>query len=292
MGIAQHGGNREWNAKVFEPGNISTEAVEFSPSFSSSGSEIYFAKSNDMWGKGAIKSSIYYSTKKDNKWSTPKLVSFSGTYDDSDPHLTRDGKTMYFVSDRPSEASRMSADIWMVKKDKGGKWGIPTRLKHPINSPGTEYSPRTDNKGNLYFASDRSDGYGQGDLYMAKREKGKFASPVNLGNSINTAKGEWNLEVNGSGDLIIFEASERVQNLSSYGDLYISFKRHNRWTVPQHIKEINTTGSDLYPHLTDGERMLYFTSSDRLKSTDTTIYFIAFTPLYDRYKKTAVLPGK
>lgn len=290
--VAQNYINGELKSRVFEPENISTDAVEYSPTFSSSGSEIYFAKSNDKWGSGELKSSIYYSIRKDNKWSPPKLASFSGHHNDSDPHLTHDDETMFFISKRPSEINQISADIWMVEKNQKGEWGTPIRLNSSINSTANEYSPRTDKNGNLYFASDRPGGYGQGDLYMVRKENEKFTLPINLGNSINTDKGEWNLEISGDGELIIFEASERVQNLSSYGDLYISFNLNNKWTIPQNIKELNTTGSDLYPHLTNRENILYYTSSDSLKSTNTDIYFIDFKTIYDNYKQTSILPEK
>jgi hypothetical protein len=277
--------------KVFEPENISTELVEFSPTFSSDGSEIYFARSNDEWGTKKLNSSIYYAVKKNNKWSVPKLASFSGEFNDSSPHLTHDDKTLFFISERPSAAEKISADIWKVEKDDNGEWGTPIRLEEPINSPGKESSPRADQKGNLYFASYRNGGYGQGDLYVAKNENGQYGAPENMGLFINTSKGEWNLEVNGAGDMIIFEASGRDLNLSSYGDLYISFFRQDQWTIPQNIKEINTTGSDLYPCLTNDEKTLYYTSSDSLKGTNTDIYFVNFEPLLEQYESTAILVG-
>ncbi len=277
---------------VFQPGNISTEAVEYCSALSLSGQEFYFARSNDKWGMGDMKSSIYYSINNDDRWSIPVEVSFSGKYDDKDPHLTSDGRTMYFISRRPSMTNQVSADIWMVEKDEMDKWGTPIRLNNPVNSQGNEYSPCTDNNGNLYFASDRSGGYGQGDLYMAEKVNGEFTVPINLGNSINSDKGEWNLDINGNGKLIIFEASQREQNLSSYGDLYITFKSNNRWTIPQNIKELNTTGSDLHPHLANNESTLFYTSSDSLKSTNTNIYFIEFKTIYDNYKNRSVLLEK
>ncbi len=278
---------------VFELENISTKSVEYSPTFSTSGSEVYFAKSNDKWGTGDMKSSIYYSAKENNEWSMPKLVPFSGQYDDSDPHLTNNGNTMYFISKRPSKGiQQVSADIWKVEKDEMDKWDIPIRLSNPINSQNNEYCPRTDENGNLYFASDRPGGFGQGDLYMVKKEKELYTLPINLGNSINTNKGEWNLEISKDGSIIIFEASEREQNLSSYGDLYISFKLNEQWTIPQNIEEINTSGSDLYPELIDDDHILYFTSSDSLKSTDTNIYSIEFEAIYNNYRKDAVLSEK
>lgn len=272
---------------LFEQDNISTNAVESSYSFSSSGNEIYFTRSNKKWGERNHKNSIYYSVNKNGKWSTPVLASFSGQFSDSGPHLSKDGNTLYFISKRPSKGIQISADIWVVKKDGMEKWGVPYRLDAPLNSEAREYSPCTDDMGNLYFASDRANGYGQGDLYMAKIENGEFKEVINLGNSINNETGEWNLVVNGNGNLLIFEASGRKENASPYGDLYISFKLDDKWSIPQNIKELNTTGSDLYPHLTNQDSTLFFTSSDSLKSVDTNIYWTDFTTIYEKYKALA-----
>ncbi len=280
----------ELKPQIFEPENISTKLVEYSPSFSNTGFEVYFAKSNDKWGTSGMKSSIYYSVKEDGEWSAPKLTSFSGQYDDSAPHISNNGKTLYFISKRPSkETKQISKDVWKVEKNENGTWEIPVRLNKSINSEKNEYSPRTDKFGNLYFASNRLGGYGQGDLYFAKKGKDTFSLPINLGNVINSDKGEWNLEINNDGNVIIFESSGREQNLSSYGDLYISFKLNNQWSIPQAIKEINTTGSDLYAELIEDDKLLYYTSSDSLKSTDTNIYSIEFGTIYKSYKKNAVL---
>lgn len=275
---------------LFEPHLISTDSVEYAASFSASGTEVYFARSADKWGSGNMKSSIYYSAKSKGKWSKPSKVSFSGQFDDSDPHISKDEKSLYFVSTRPAKDAPLSQDIWVVKKDKTGKWGIPTRLDDKINSESREYSPRTDDEGNLYFASDKAGGQGQGDIYRAELDKGNFKAAINLGEVINSDKGEWNVEINGSGTLIIFEASERKENISGYGDLYISFNKGNQWSIPQHIKELNTSGSDLYPDISADSKTLFFSSSKSLKSPDTNIYFTAFKPILKKYKRLAVFP--
>ena len=70
-----------------------------------------------------------------------KLRLFLGQYDDSDPHICQDGKTLYFISDRPSEAEQPSADIWVVKREDTGSWGEPARLDSLLNSRQREYSP-------------------------------------------------------------------------------------------------------------------------------------------------------
>ncbi len=278
-------------SQVFELGNISTEAVEYSTTFSKTGSEVYFARSNGEWGKGGMKSTIYYSQQENGKWSTPQVVSFSGQYNDSDPHLSQDGQSLYFISKRPAKDTLpISSDIWVIKKEGNNQWGTPNKLSVPINSEKSEFSPRTDQYGNLYFASTRSGGYGQGDLYVAKRNKDSFVQPINLGPTINTEQGEWNLEISDNGDLLIFEASGREQSLSPYGDFYISFKLNEQWSVPQPIKEINTTGSDLYADILEDQQLLYYTSSDSLKSTNTNIYVMGWDALYNNYRESAMLP--
>ncbi len=288
MSFLLYGQEKPKTSKVlFEPGNISTKYVEYGATFTRDGSEMYFARSTQQWGKGDMKSTIYHAFFDGEKWSTPKIATFSGTYDDSDPHITPDNKTIYFISKRPSAAHTISSDIWKVKRKSGGGWAEPERMPNPINSEKSEYSPCTDLEGNLYFASDRLGGYGQGDLYMAPNKEERLKIPINMGDILNSETGEWNLGVSANGNTLLFEASQRKQNVSGYGDLYISFKRNDSWTIPQNIVELNTSGSDLCPFLTQHTEQLYFTSSDSLKSGDTNIYRVGFDAIRKKYEKMA-----
>lgn len=281
----------EINKFLFEPGIVSTVNVEYSATFSRDGREAYFARSEQEWGSGAMKSTLYCSTFDGKKWSMPKVLSFSGEYDDSDPHITADGKTLYFISDRPSTKAT-SPDIWMVKRIDRNTWGKPVHLPYPINSDQSEYSPSTDDAGNLYFASTRPGGYGQGDLYVSRNVNGTLEAPTNMGNTLNGANGEWNLEISNDGNMVLFEASGRKQNVSSYGDIYISFKKNGEWTIPQNVRELNTSGSDLYPFWAENTGQLFFSSSDSLKSKDTNIYKIAIKTIMEKYRKTAKIPSQ
>ncbi len=291
MSSLLYGQEKPKTSKVlFEPGNISTKYVEYGTTFTRDGSEMYFARSTQQWGKGDMKSTIYHAFFDGEKWSTPKIATFSGTYDDSDPHITPDNKTIYFISKRPSAAHTISSDIWKVKRKSGGGWTEPERMPNPINSEKSEYSPCTDLEGNLYFASDRLGGYGQGDLYMVPNKEEGLKNPINMGDVLNSETGEWNLGVSANGNTLLFEASQRKQNVSGYGDLYISFKRNDSWTIPQNIVELNTSGSDLCPFLTQHTEQLYFTSSDSLKSGDTNIYVADFSSIQKKYQEQAQFP--
>lgn len=51
------------------------------------------------------------------------------------------------------------------------------------------------------------------------------------------------------------------------------------------MKELNTSGSDLYPFLSYDEKTLFYTSSDSLAGKETNIYKIKFRPLFKKYIK-------
>mgnify|MGYP000146657888 FL=1 len=170
---------------------------------------------------------------------------------------------------------------------KDGSWADPERLIEPVNSEKNEFGPITTSNGDLYFVSDRDGGYGQGDIYKARLTDQGFLTPINLGNVINSSKGEWNLEISDDGEIMIFEASQRDENKSSYGDLYISYKQNTSWTTPQNITEINTTGSDLCPELDRTNETLSFSSSKALRNEWVNIYQVNFKPIFLKYQSTA-----
>ena len=275
--------------EIFEPGKVSTKAVEYSFSLSERGNEAYFTRSAAPWGTQNAKSTIYFTTFQKGQWAIPKIAPFSGKMNDSDPYLSTDGKTLYFISNRQPNDNRVaSADIWKVERASTGTWGAPVHLGDEINSDFNEYSPRTDAKGNLYFASDRPGGFGQGDLYVAYKKQSGWSPPVNLGPTINTAGGEWNLEISKDGNVLFFEASGRPQNASSFGDLYLSFKLHGQWTSPQNLVSLNTSGSELAPEWREKTFTLYYASSDSLSGKTTHIYAVDFKNEYLDYRKNAL----
>ena len=262
--------------------------IDYGITFSPSGDTFYFARAKGTWGK-KIKSSIYYAKNRDGQWSEPKIVSFSGRYDDSDPHIDLDGRTLYFVSDRPSKGGNGSPDIWVVEKDSAGNWGQPERLPEPINSTAMEASPKTTQQGDLYFVSNRKGGLGQGDIYRAGVTQQGFSQVENLGRIVNAPTGEWNFDIDPAGEILIFEASHRKHNMSVSGDLYISFKQDETWTIPQNIVELNSKGSDLYAKLSNDHR-LYYSSNGFSKDTSPKIYQTDFNQLISQYQKTAQKP--
>jgi outer membrane protein OmpA-like peptidoglycan-associated protein/tetratricopeptide (TPR) repeat protein len=105
---------------------------------------------------------------------------------ESQPSITSDGKTLYFVSDR--EGGLGGYDIYKSSKESDGEWGNPENLGAAINTPGNEKTPfiHTDSQ-TLYFSSDGLMGLGGYDIFFSKmKENGMWGEPKNIGYPINS----------------------------------------------------------------------------------------------------------
>ena len=119
------------------------------------------------------------------------MAPFSGRWSDADPHLTPDGCRLFFISNRPDsgDARKESCDLWMVER-AGQGWSAPRPLGRDVCTDATEWSPSVAANGNLYFGTTREGGKGRDDIWMSRLDGGRYTTPVNLGDSINTRFGE------------------------------------------------------------------------------------------------------
>ena len=102
--------------------------------------------------------SIYIATL-DNKgnWESDIAFPYNGNaYSTAFPHLSEDGKSLYFASNRPD--GQGGYDLY-ISRLQGNKWSFPENLGSEINSPGNEISPFI-NGSELYFSSDYHAGIG------------------------------------------------------------------------------------------------------------------------------------
>lgn len=241
--------------------DVLSEEVETSVTLSPDGQELFFARKDTFFSMNR-KNTIFFSNKlKYGSWSKPQSAPFSGTYSDSNPFLTPDGKKLFFTSNRPMHPGgeiKKDNDIWYIEKTQQG-WSSPQHLGRTVNSSESEYSPTTDREGNLYFGSYREGGQGSGDIWMSEWKNGEYQAPVNLGASINTPHGEWGSCIDPEGRFIIWEASGREEGITDSGDLYISYRKNGEWQEAQHLSLLSSGGSDLTPKI-HGD-YLYFASN-------------------------------
>ena len=85
---------------------------------------------------------MVHSMKKNDKWSEPEIVKWSGEYHDIEPFISFDGNQLYFASTRPifGDSNRTDYNIWVCNKS-GGEWGNPVPLDSMINTRADEFYP-------------------------------------------------------------------------------------------------------------------------------------------------------
>lgn len=151
----------------------------------------------------------------DGSWSKPVRLPMtvnSNKFSNKQPSISPDGRTLYFVSNRPGGYG--GYDIWKALLKDDNFWTEPENLGDTINSDGDEQSPfiHFDNQ-TLYFASDGHVGMGSLDLFVSTLSAdGKWSEPKNLGYPINTYRDEDGLIVNARGTTAYYTSDRIEQN--------------------------------------------------------------------------------
>lgn len=99
--------------------------------------------------------------------------------------ISHDGRIVIFTAcGRSGEPT--GCDLYMSVRS-GDRWGKPRNLGAPVNSVYWESFPSLSIDGyTLYFASNRSGGYGGTDIWYCTLEEGRWSKPKNMGPSVNT----------------------------------------------------------------------------------------------------------
>ncbi|MCB9310805.1 MAG: OmpA family protein [Lewinellaceae bacterium] len=104
------------------------------------------------------------------------LDDINTVYGETTPVLSRDGKTLYFASDRPNGFG--GKDIWYAQRESESylKWSKPKCLFPPVNSAADESHPhlRPDDH-HFYFTSNRD---GSSDIFEALLKRDTFSEDV------------------------------------------------------------------------------------------------------------------
>jgi hypothetical protein len=200
---------------------------------------------------------MYVSHFVNGTWSVPETLPFSGEYRDSDPVLSADGRTLYFVSDRPAqdlEPNRFHA--WSADRTAAG-WTNLHPLRGPVNGKGnTEFVSFAAN-GNLYFTSDRSGA--SFDVYRSRLVNAQYQPAENLGPLVND--GRYTIEAFVAPDESFILLGSFARDSLGNADLYITYNENNVWSKPFNFgPSINTKARDYSPRISPDGKYLLFSS--------------------------------
>ena len=157
---------------------------------------------------------LYRATKENGKWTNMEPVPFNDkNWSTSNPSISKDGKTLYFTSDR--EGTMGSTDIWKVEVKGNNSYGEPQNLGPKVNTEGRESFPFITDDNKLYFSSDGRKGLGALDVYVL--DLNKNAEAMNVGMPVNTGKDDFAFTFNTTKNTGFFSS-----NRSGVDKLYLA----------------------------------------------------------------------
>lgn len=211
--------NGQWAPATYLSKLINTaEYNEGAQSLSQDGKYLFFTGCNRPDGVGRC--DIYVSQKKGEDWSKPFNISapVNSPGWESQPAISADGQTLYFVSNR--KGGYGGYDIWKCTVTNKG-WSQPENLGPNVNTPYDEQSPFIHpDDSTLYFCSNGWPGMGNKDLFVSRLSKaGKWQKPENMGYPINSNGDENGMSISTMGGYAYFASN----TLNGYGgfDIYM-----------------------------------------------------------------------
>jgi len=205
-------------------------------------------------------------------WSTPvNLDLINSEHSEDLPHISRDGNSLYFISDRPRNGSTTDFDIY-VSHRQGGVWGLPKRLGRNINTSFNERGPCLSPDGHyLFFSSDRQvpGAFGSQDLYVSYREDTSndfgWEVPYNLGDAVNTANPDYGAALIGNldGTLSSLLFGRRVDG---HNHIYMSGYFYGYLQQAAPVTELNHSDSNDWRPTVRADGLQLFFHSDRPES--------------------------
>lgn len=180
------------------------------------GKNLYFTGCNRPDELGSC--DIYISKLVNNEWSSPQNlgVTINSKNWESQPAISADGRTLYFVSNRAGGYG--GYDIWKSDLSDNDTWSPPINLGNNINTIFDEGSPyiHADNT-SLYFASNGWPGFGQQDLYLSKKDSNNIWSiPINLGFPINDHYAQNSIQITLDGNIGFTSSQDSSRQLDIY----------------------------------------------------------------------------
>jgi len=247
--------------------NINTPDDEFVNSVLLDGSLMLITRKAPVKTMGAavvFGESFYTSNRAPDGWTKaePLFLSWEPPGNMGSMSMSPEGRTIYFAG-CGWQGGFGSCDIYQSEYQLDG-WGIPLNMGAPVNTTAWETQPSISVDGTeLYFVSNRSGGYGGADIYRSVLlPNGKWGSPQNLGDLINTQGNEMSPFLHPDGQTLYF-ASDGHRGMGGY-DLFVSRRDEvGRWQAPENLGVPINTSSDDISLITNADGSLAYLSSNR-----------------------------
>ncbi len=172
-----------WSPAANAGSPLNGGASQGASSLSPDGLTLFFASCQREGGVGSC--DLWTSRRGSEGWLPPTLLGppVSTASWESQPSIAPDGRTLFFVSDRPGGQGGL--DIWEARLGSSGSWSVRNGGAS-INTSRDEVSPTIAADGaTLYFSSNGHGGVGGTDLFVTRFDGQAWSPPQNMGRPIN-----------------------------------------------------------------------------------------------------------
>ena len=205
-------------------------------------------------------------------WSVPESFNPNLTTNLSDGPLSIDSSGRFIAFSRSLYSGKGGKNknnphvgIFFANR-KGEKWQDVSEFQHNTLDAQTTH-PSINNAGKvMYFASDRTGGFGGYDLYVSYLENGSWSDPKNLGPLVNTTENELYPFIHPSGRLY-FSSMGHDKNVGGYDIFYTEFYNLN-WIKPIKLPGPINSGMKDFSYFVDEKFEKGFFTSTRRGSVD------------------------
>lgn len=232
------------NPLPFQPKNlgaINTELPEYLPCFTADGEYMIYTS------RYAGQEDFFQSQKINGEWI--KGVNMGEPINTMDNEgaqtISADGRFLvYTVCNRREDYG--SCDLYYSELING-KWSQPYNMEAPINTGAWESQPSLSADGRtLYFISSRGGGKGKKDIWVTyKMRNGKWMTPRNLGDVINTKGNESSPHIHADGQTLYFSSDGHVG--MGKADIFMTTRQADgSWSTPINLGyPINTKKEEM-----------------------------------------------
>jgi len=224
------------------------------------------------------------------------------------PTISADGKTLFYVSNRPgsrlTSKGDLSHDFWAAKKNDR----LDTVFFNPYNIDtitGLTYmNVNTDlNEGassiaadrqSLFFTGcDRPDGLGSCDIYQSTIEGDKWSRPINLGKNVNSDNFDTQPSISPDKKRLYFISTRKGPNsdgkpILENADIWYSDYDDDaeEWQPAKNLESLNTDGQEFSPFIAADNQTLFFSSNGHKNSVGgMDFYYSRFDPATNTWER-------
>ena len=244
---------------------VSSKHDEYLPILSPDQELLFFTRRSIKRSKHSITSNIVeefvWSNKQDNAFNTgiPLEYPFNQETNEGGASITIDNRILYYTKCQLNEKGYRNCDIFYVFNHEGS-WSEMQSFTNDISMLNSwESQPTVSSDGKtMIFSSDREGGYGKMDLYEINYINGKWSSPKNLGDKINSNEYEKSPYLHADGRTLFF-ASTNFPTLGGFDIFYSRKDSLGNWQKPINIGyPINTVFDEISLFVsTDGDKAFF-----------------------------------